>query len=188
MDVEEYIINDMNNYKSERMKDFDKEFGNCKQNEQYWLEKSKQKYKNDLDKIYSQIEDLHNTYTELNNFRSKLKEVYNFTQMLGPVGLAKYQPFWTLEPKIWLINVCNINVDNVEEFIVKYPPSDYDLYFYDVFLSKTDGAKYTVRFCEIEKPHKTFERNYLFGAVQYDKIMEFKGDIKLDNIRKQFGF
>lgn len=165
---------------TQRLIDYETHFEDHAKNEEYWRIKSGKKMDEDLDKIQMQTKEIYLKHLNCEFFRSKLKEVYNFTQMIGPVGLAKVQPYWTSTPKIWAIEAGNIGVDSVDDFIKIYPPVDYDLYFYDIYQPQDGKFKYTVRFAVIDKPHKNLDRKNEAASVAYSNIQEFKGDIALE--------
>ena len=173
---------------AQQLIDFETHFADHQKNEHFWQNFALKKQTDEIGKLFDQIKHSQKLAQDCQVFRSKLKEVYNFTQMIGPVGLAKYQPYWTPTPKIWAIEAGNVSVDSVDDFIQKYPPFDYDLYFYDIYPSKNGDSKYTVRFAIIEKSHKNSARNNEAASVAYSDIQEYKGNITPEDIEKQFGF
>jgi hypothetical protein len=69
--------------------------------------------------------------------------------MVGPVGLAKRRKTSEIVP----IEAKTIFINSAKDFIACYPPSKYDLYFYEInnVPSHITQFKYSVRFAVIEK-------------------------------------
>ncbi len=142
--------------KSQQLIDFETNFGDHDKNEEYWNLKSKKKIDDELDSIQKQIKEVYEKHLECQQFRTKLKNIYDFTQMVGPVGLAKKSRC----SEIIAIEAKSIGINSIDDFIQYYPPNQYCLYFYEVYHNPScitansftnKYFKYTIRFAVIEK-------------------------------------
>jgi hypothetical protein len=142
--------------RQERLIDFEKEFGDHKKNEECWINSVQRQFDEDFEKIRDTIKQLYKNQFDCVSFRTSLKEKYNFTQMVGPVGLAKFYNSESEYPEIKAIEAQSCNFENVDEVMKLYPPEEYDFYFYQVKITDSKLAtlynnKYHMRYAVVKK-------------------------------------